>query len=192
MNSADGHFKTRVMLTRSQAIAIYRVRLENKVPKPIGRTTAAAVARMYGVNEKTVRDIWNGRTWRKDTESVSLSIPPENDQSISADPGLPVLSENQRAPFLSFPIPPSDTRMGNMAVSNVNDPELGMGAGRYERGTLPGVFSLNPVWNEIAWNRRSTAAAIPSLRIHREYWQPPLTAGEAVGVTMRRGPLAPW
>lgn len=34
------------------------------------RTTAAAVARKYGVSEKAIRDIWAGRTWNKETRGL--------------------------------------------------------------------------------------------------------------------------
>jgi hypothetical protein len=36
--------------------------------------SATTVARLYGVNEKTVRDIWTGRTWSKTTMQLDASM----------------------------------------------------------------------------------------------------------------------
>ena len=54
--------KTRTILTLEQALQIFEIKLDNSNPLS-GRRTAAAVARSFGVSEKTVRDIWIGRTW---------------------------------------------------------------------------------------------------------------------------------
>jgi hypothetical protein len=64
-----GNSKTRAALTEEQAIEIFKVRLQNETTT-CGRVKAVTVANMYGVNEKTVRDIWNGRTWKKQTDSL--------------------------------------------------------------------------------------------------------------------------
>ena len=63
--------KPRAILTSREAVAIFRHSLpaEGSSSLEIGiigsgkRLSAIAVARIYGVNEKTVRDIWTGRTW---------------------------------------------------------------------------------------------------------------------------------
>jgi hypothetical protein len=63
-----GKTKTRASLTKEQAIEIFKVRLQNETTT-CGRVKAVTVANMFGFNEKTVRDIWNGRTWKKEIES---------------------------------------------------------------------------------------------------------------------------
>ena len=59
--------KTRTVLTLQQALQIFEIKLEQSNSSAQGtlrqRRTAAAVARSFGVSEKTVRDIWIGRTW---------------------------------------------------------------------------------------------------------------------------------
>ncbi len=57
--------KTRSVLTLQQAIHIFEIKWgqSNQPSGRSGHQSAAAVARSFGVNEKTVRDIWVGRTW---------------------------------------------------------------------------------------------------------------------------------
>mmetsp|Transcript_88278 Transcript_88278/g.234736 ORF Transcript_88278/g.234736 Transcript_88278/m.234736 type:complete len:139 (-) Transcript_88278:621-1037(-) len=51
----------RSVLTREQAVEIYRLGEGAK------RDSAYKVAKLYGVCEKAIRDIWSGRTWRNAT-----------------------------------------------------------------------------------------------------------------------------
>mmetsp|Transcript_58612 Transcript_58612/g.154980 ORF Transcript_58612/g.154980 Transcript_58612/m.154980 type:complete len:181 (+) Transcript_58612:112-654(+) len=53
--------RRRGMLSKEQAIEIFMIRMEG------GWDSAASVSRRFGVNEKTVRDIWSGRSWGKET-----------------------------------------------------------------------------------------------------------------------------
>ena len=58
-------FNKRIILTQRQAIEIYECKPETIVTS-FGRRAASAsrlVAEQYGVSPKTVRDIWNRRTW---------------------------------------------------------------------------------------------------------------------------------
>ncbi len=57
MNSA---LKTRAKLSVDQVIEIFN-------SKGTATISAANVARQYGISEKTVRDIWKGRTWCGET-----------------------------------------------------------------------------------------------------------------------------
>ncbi len=62
-----------LVLTATQAIAIYRCKLGFRLPKTFQSCLLPAesrikgqsvpVAHMFGVSPKTVRDIWNRRTW---------------------------------------------------------------------------------------------------------------------------------
>ena len=50
--------------------------MHNKEKTLNGKATAAGIAKHYGVNEKTIRDIWTGRTWCGETCSKpNLSNP---------------------------------------------------------------------------------------------------------------------
>ena len=63
----------RAILTDEQAQEIFR---KKPSPHSKGRERAAALARMYGVSIKTVRDIWVGRTWYRATYHLDASKPP--------------------------------------------------------------------------------------------------------------------
>ena len=51
--------KPQARLSQTQVVAIFQYRASNQ--------SSTKVANSYGVNEKTVRDIWTGRTWAKET-----------------------------------------------------------------------------------------------------------------------------
>ncbi len=56
--------KTRAKLSVAQAIHIYNAK------KASPMISAAKVATLYGVGEKTIRDIWTGRTWSRETRHL--------------------------------------------------------------------------------------------------------------------------
>ena len=58
--------KPRARLSENQVLAIFQARIS---------ASATRVAAIYGVNEKTVRDIWTGRTWAKETWHLDTSRP---------------------------------------------------------------------------------------------------------------------
>ena len=60
--------KPRAILTRELAVEIYRYKIENMeaVASAVGRH-ASMLAGLYGVSEKTIRDIWTARTWSEAT-----------------------------------------------------------------------------------------------------------------------------
>ena len=59
--------KSRAKLTESDALNIYHCK---------GRiTNAVALSKLFGVSEKTVRDIWTGRTWSRETWHLDESRP---------------------------------------------------------------------------------------------------------------------
>jgi hypothetical protein len=75
--------KPRAILTREQAIEIFKCRPNDKSVRALA--SSAAVAHKYGVSEKTVRDIWNGRTWHSET----LPMDPTRPARRIAPPGRP-------------------------------------------------------------------------------------------------------
>jgi len=58
----------KVLLTQEQAIEIYKVRPIDSTPNT--RPTSIEVAEQYGVSPKTVRDVWNRKTWVKVTRPL--------------------------------------------------------------------------------------------------------------------------
>ena len=57
--------KTRAVLTLDQAVEIFKIHLSNQSPyiAKNERISSSQVASVFGVSEKTIRDIWTGRTW---------------------------------------------------------------------------------------------------------------------------------
>jgi hypothetical protein len=77
MNQTDARFRgskeacrTRTVLTPQQARDIFKVKMSNDASHEGQRVPAANLAQKYSVNEKTVRDIWKGRTWYWETLDV--------------------------------------------------------------------------------------------------------------------------
>ena len=61
--------KPRAVLTRSDVITIFQSKAT--------LSSATKVARLYGVNEKTIRDIWTARTWAAETWHLDTSRAPK-------------------------------------------------------------------------------------------------------------------
>jgi hypothetical protein len=59
--------KPRARLSEAQVITIFQVKAS--------ASSATKVANVYGVSEKTVRDIWKGRTWSRETSHLDTSRP---------------------------------------------------------------------------------------------------------------------
>ena len=76
--------RQRAVLTKEQVLYIFRMSLtitpDGQKPK------ASFVAKMFRVNEKTIRDIWTGRTWSNETSHLDSSREPK----VSAKLGRPL------------------------------------------------------------------------------------------------------
>jgi hypothetical protein len=68
--AASKNKKTNSLLLEQQAIKIFKLKMVNDSRCPGDKLSAAAVARMYGVSDKTIRDIWRGRTWSRETQHM--------------------------------------------------------------------------------------------------------------------------
>jgi phage portal protein BeeE len=57
--------RTRVILTEEQVIEIFQAKLSNDdlSMEESKKIRAAQLAKKFGVSDKTIRDIWTGRTW---------------------------------------------------------------------------------------------------------------------------------
>ena len=85
---STGAAKPRTVLTKEQAIEIFRL-LSPGRSKP----TAVSIAKHFGVSEKAIRDIWNGRTWHEATLPWDSNRRPK----IALKTGRP-LGRKDRAP----------------------------------------------------------------------------------------------
>jgi hypothetical protein len=99
--------KTRTVLSKQQVIDIFKVRLTNDSSEPVHRIGARLLAEQYLVNEKTVRDIWCGRTWHRET----LHLDPNRklDPSRFKAPGRPRGSGNACCKVHSTTLQPTRT-----------------------------------------------------------------------------------
>ena len=66
-NHSASRLKPQARLTEAQVVEIFKSKQHQK--------RASNVAALYGINEKTVRDIWSGRTWSKETRHLEVSRP---------------------------------------------------------------------------------------------------------------------
>ena len=76
--------KPTAVLTKDQAMEIFRLSLVQSSPKK--RPTATSVSRAFSVSEKTVRDIWCGRTWHEET----LPLDPNRSPRAARKIGRPI------------------------------------------------------------------------------------------------------
>ena len=106
--------KPRAILNREQAIEIFQLR-PHGTSEGIGRCSLA-VARTYKVSEKTVRDIWRGRTWHHET----LHLDPSRPARADTPPGRP-LGRKDSAPRRR-PAPNLSAKAKLPAVKVADDP----------------------------------------------------------------------
>ena len=97
LSSASTSSKPRAVLTKELVVEIYGLRVK------AARPTATSVARRIGVNEKTIRDIWSGRTWHKETMNLDLAQHPKK----SSKTGRPQWRKD---------IPPQRRKSANLAT----------------------------------------------------------------------------
>ena len=86
--------RPRAILTEQQAVQIFKIKeQESPLSSPsIPLPSATCVGREYGVSERTVRDIWKGRTWCQATSS------PKSKHQTTSDkrPGRPKGSRDSK------------------------------------------------------------------------------------------------
>jgi hypothetical protein len=82
--------KRRAILTELQAIEIFAFRNESSILRMV--SSASVVAKRYGINERTVRDIWTQRTWTHATCSLAANAGPMAKRTM----GRPVGSKDAR------------------------------------------------------------------------------------------------
>ena len=88
-----------MVLSNTEAMEIYKCKLRLCAPKSFKdslqsaqlrfRGQSAVIASRFGVSPKTVRDIWNRKTWSKITDEINSS----ETQEISAPEALPTFKE---------------------------------------------------------------------------------------------------
>jgi hypothetical protein len=66
-----------VVLSEALAVEIYKCKFQGagKQAKPVRRGRSSAVARMFDISPKTVRDIWNHVSWKYATYPFWPSAP---------------------------------------------------------------------------------------------------------------------
>ena len=79
---SDKKPRHRAILTEQQAIEIFGFASSHQIV-----SSAIAVARMYGVNERTVRDIWKQRTWTHATHPLEGSMRVESKKKAGRPKG---------------------------------------------------------------------------------------------------------
>ncbi len=97
--------KPRAKLTQADAIHIFAIRKS---------TSATIVAKAYGVSEKTIRDVWTGRTWKLETWPLDQS------RALEMKPtGRPKGSKDSRPRQTPVARPCKSTNMGTIAGGSI-------------------------------------------------------------------------
>jgi hypothetical protein len=145
--------KPRAILDREKAIEIFKLKPNTDVAAG-DRLSSAAVAREYGVGEKTVRDIWRGRTWYHET----LHLDPSRPVRAKGPPGRP-MGRKDRGPRRR----PSSAK----APSSDNEPEI---AAHVETANPPAGQEIDPFhedwpnWARADCPMEVDAGAVPAAR----------------------------
>jgi hypothetical protein len=63
--------RSRTILTEHQVVEILKYKLINETSDSKIKAIGSKLAKMFGVSDKTIRDIWKGRTWRRLTLRTS-------------------------------------------------------------------------------------------------------------------------
>mmetsp|Transcript_35085 Transcript_35085/g.92383 ORF Transcript_35085/g.92383 Transcript_35085/m.92383 type:complete len:163 (-) Transcript_35085:51-539(-) len=74
--------RQRTVLTKWQVLEIFQIRMDGT------KISAAELGARFGVCEKTIRDIWRGRSWRRETDELKdciASSPSSYGQSIETE-----------------------------------------------------------------------------------------------------------
>ena len=66
--------RRRSILTKDQAMEIFRAKLSNDTEDPDKQIRAKSLGEKFGVSEKAVRDVWKGRTWFRETARIDPSM----------------------------------------------------------------------------------------------------------------------
>jgi len=83
--------RPRAILNEAQAIQIFQIKVAaNTFMHP--RPSSVKIAELFGISEKAVRDIWNGRTWG----SVTCHMDPSRPVQVRKDVGRPKGSKDSR------------------------------------------------------------------------------------------------
>ena len=148
--------KPRAILDRDKAEAIFKIKKENENGlSGHKKLNSIEVARKFGVGEKTVRDIWRGRTWIQETQHL--------------DPSRPV----RAAGLPGRPLGRKDTAPRKRSVSLQSSPQRAKHREDGE-GTSPGMDESDPFhedWPNWAGADRPPevgADAIPAVRTSKE------------------------
>ena len=73
----------RVILTKEHVLEIYKLRMTKIDTHKRNQSKSGLVAKFYGVSPKTIRDIWNRKTWTWATQRSSLSADNETGGSLA-------------------------------------------------------------------------------------------------------------
>ncbi len=92
---------SRAKLSKTQVINIFNTK------KTLPSISAAKLSTLYGIGEKTVRDIWTGRTWSKETQHLKRARNPQKTGGQSKVTGSSMrpkaISVEKNLPFRDAP-----------------------------------------------------------------------------------------
>lgn len=86
---------SRAVLTKSQVLQIFSFKVDALSTSSKCERSTSKIAKMYGVTEKAIRDIWTGRTWFRDTLPLEPTRP-ETFERLKRRPGRPKGSKDRK------------------------------------------------------------------------------------------------
>jgi hypothetical protein len=111
--AAPFRLKQRSRLTEAEVIQIFCRWHDNKSPN--------VVSNLYGVNEKTVRDIWSGRTWSKETRHLDPSRALAFKKARSPTGSKDTKPRESRGLPVSTDVTPREQSTGHDVANSAND-----------------------------------------------------------------------
>jgi hypothetical protein len=75
------------VLTPQMAVFLYKSKLTNPT------LSAGTIAKLIGVNDKTIRDVWCGRTWARETKHLD---PTRRDKPNPPGAGRPIGAKDKK------------------------------------------------------------------------------------------------
>jgi hypothetical protein len=107
--------RPRAILNKEQAIEIFQIKLDadtRKSPCP----PSVRVAVLFGISEKTVRDIWKGRSWARETYHFDQARQVPIKEGRAKPARMSVDSRPTSAPLHINQVPKSQTKRQNFKL----------------------------------------------------------------------------
>mmetsp|Transcript_58673 Transcript_58673/g.155162 ORF Transcript_58673/g.155162 Transcript_58673/m.155162 type:complete len:214 (+) Transcript_58673:92-733(+) len=167
-DAADGYSKrvVRVVLTADDAAAIFQMRPSSDVVKSQNQS-ASAVARKYGVSSKTIRDIWQARSWSRATLHLDSSRPAPVKRRVGRPKGAKDLQPRQKFGYFARGLR-NQKRREELASEMESQTRDCTKSKRRSRTSVVSLESLQPPTFAVLTNTNAVSEMLPSTNIDND------------------------